>query len=66
VGLFGRVESYLPEGLKTPLFTPGRNELVLPLRLPHASFDPDTLLLCLLINTMCEISLKKKRMYSVA
>ena len=56
MGLFGHVESYLPEDLKTPLSTLGRNELVLPLRLPHASFDPDTLLLCLPINTMCEIS----------
>ena len=56
MGLFGHVESYLPEGLKTPLSTLGRNELVLTFRLPHASFDPGILLLCLLINTMCEIS----------
>ena len=43
------------------LSTPGRNELVLPLGLSHASLGPDTLLLCLLINTVCEISIKKKK-----
>ena len=56
MGLFGHVESYLPEDLKTPLSTPRGNEPVLPLRSPRARLEPDTLVLRLLINTTCEIS----------